>query len=193
MHQEEWRTVPGFPDYKLSNLGRLIGPKGKVRSPAPQKSGRIQLGMYRDGTQYTHVLQNLMALTFHGPCPANHTLSCDYSAPLTPESVGWVPKPPRKKSTRTWEEYVDEERVPPAIVRAIRSRHTKGKHKGPNTTRALAEEFELTPSNVHRIVTRKSYNGPQYEPRVAAAPVSVGGCVTGRFSGSVNLEEIEKV
>jgi hypothetical protein len=38
---EEWRDVVGSPGYKVSNLGRVLGPRGRVLKPQTHGQKRL--------------------------------------------------------------------------------------------------------------------------------------------------------
>lgn len=67
---EEWRTVPGHPDYDVSNRGRV---RSRKRSTTPQlltNKPHSRLGycfVRLDGKSYG--IHQIVALTFNGPCP----------------------------------------------------------------------------------------------------------------------------
>lgn len=73
---EEWRPIPGWPGYEVSNLGRLYS----VKRPRVQRSGRIlrtqampsgyrTAAMWRDGRQSTVTVHSLVLAAFVGPRP----------------------------------------------------------------------------------------------------------------------------
>lgn len=73
MTAEDWRPVVGFPDYAVSNLGRVVSYKGK--KPREMRGGRNQRG-YRlvvlqspDGKAVCRSVHRLVAAAFIGPLP----------------------------------------------------------------------------------------------------------------------------
>lgn len=82
---EQWRTVPGWPAYKVSSWGRVksywrregsprngtlrmvIGEEGRLLKPSPEpKTGHwhVTLGAGKDGTQKTFKLNRLVLMAF---------------------------------------------------------------------------------------------------------------------------------
>lgn len=80
MSEEVWKTIPEFPNYKASNLGRVksidrldtIGRprKGKILSPSFDQKKYHQVVVYKDGKPYTRKVHRLIALAFI-PNPEN--------------------------------------------------------------------------------------------------------------------------
>lgn len=69
--EEEWRPVPGWPDYAVSNTGRVVSYKSK--EPRELRGGLIggyrRVALHRpDGRKYLAV-HRLVALAFIGPEP----------------------------------------------------------------------------------------------------------------------------
>lgn len=72
---EEWRPVPGFPGYEVSNLGRVLSRKYKrprVMASAPNSSGYRHVTLFREGRGKTFKVHGLVAAVFIGPRPDGH-------------------------------------------------------------------------------------------------------------------------
>ena len=67
---EEWRAVPGFPDYEVSNMGNvrsfIRGAEGHILSPScnRQRYGYLHVNLSRSGKQYTRRIHRLVAEAF---------------------------------------------------------------------------------------------------------------------------------
>ena len=70
--QEEWRTVVGFPDYEVSDRGRVISHRRRkpvlLRSTKPAK-GYPQVVVVNDHRSVTRNVHQLVAEAFLGPRP----------------------------------------------------------------------------------------------------------------------------
>jgi hypothetical protein len=77
---EEWRAIPGFPGYEVSDLGRVrswkrFGGFGKLPTePKPvvgsiHKAGYPQVNLTVDGKKRYAFVHRLVLETFVGPCP----------------------------------------------------------------------------------------------------------------------------
>lgn len=69
--KEEWRTIPGFPDYRVSSLGQVASVKQGFRILA---GGKTEMGyrnvlLYNTGERKTFRVHALVAEAFHGPRP----------------------------------------------------------------------------------------------------------------------------
>ncbi len=65
---EEWRKIPSFPTYQVSNLGRIRGPRGKILTPVRTQYGYHQVTIC-EGGRFTRFIHRLVANTFIGPQP----------------------------------------------------------------------------------------------------------------------------
>lgn len=64
---EEWREIPGFPGYEISDLARVRSFKRglpKILSPTCGKRGYLRLALYRDGKPFYFNIHQLVALVF---------------------------------------------------------------------------------------------------------------------------------
>lgn len=73
---EEWRAIPGFPDYFVSSLGRIASEKRKhriiMRSNPSLEAGRIKqlaVFLYGDSGKFRAGIHRMVLLAFRGPCP----------------------------------------------------------------------------------------------------------------------------
>lgn len=67
---EEWKPIPGFPDYEASTLGRIKSLKfGKetIKELTLQGSGFLQTRMTQHGKSKLYTASKLILLTFDGP------------------------------------------------------------------------------------------------------------------------------
>ena len=68
---EEWRNVPGFPGYEVSNLGRMRSSKsGALRILSGWKAkGYPTVALRKDGRTFCRQIHRLVLIAFVGPCP----------------------------------------------------------------------------------------------------------------------------
>jgi hypothetical protein len=72
--REEWRPVPGFPDYTISSFGRVrslfcLGTKrhGGIMALSRDKRGYRSFLAYMNGKPHRGTLHRLVCEAFHGP------------------------------------------------------------------------------------------------------------------------------
>jgi len=73
---EEWRTIPGYPDYEVSNQGRVRRrtashqlPAGYVLTHVTSRDGYLQVNLWKDGAVGKKMVHRLVLLAFIGACP----------------------------------------------------------------------------------------------------------------------------
>lgn len=80
---EQWRQVPGWPEYEVSDAGRVrsvtrtitrgdgveVRLTGKVLAPATSPEGYQQVGLCRAGAVHHVGVHRLVYAAFHGPIP----------------------------------------------------------------------------------------------------------------------------
>lgn len=62
----EWRVIPSFPKYRVSDSGEVCGPRG-VLTKFIDACGYYRLGLYRDGVRVNCRVHTLVAEAFIGP------------------------------------------------------------------------------------------------------------------------------
>ncbi len=68
MPAEDWRTVPGFPNYEVSDEGRVRGPNG-ILTPRVHPRGYLRVNLLRSGGRSTFPIHRLVLEAFVGPKP----------------------------------------------------------------------------------------------------------------------------
>lgn len=70
------RNIPGFNGkYKISQSGKVMGPRGKVLKPRCDKDGYHRLNMmHPDLGRTTFLIHRLVMLTFFGETPEGHSI-----------------------------------------------------------------------------------------------------------------------
>jgi len=62
---EEWRSIKDFPDYAVSNFGRVKSIKtNKIRVLSKNSSGYIKLNLYKNNKEYLKLVHRLVLKTF---------------------------------------------------------------------------------------------------------------------------------
>jgi hypothetical protein len=67
--REKWLPVPGFPKYRVSDQGRVQGPRGVFLKHCSHPSGYPRVTLRRDGESKTVSVHLIVARTFLGPTP----------------------------------------------------------------------------------------------------------------------------
>lgn len=79
MREEIWREINNFPNYQISNLGRVRRMKGfgcpETRILKPQKGGYPSIKLSKEGEVYQKEIHCLVAETFLGPRPPGLTIN----------------------------------------------------------------------------------------------------------------------
>jgi NUMOD4 motif len=62
---EQWRPIENFPEYSVSDYGRIRADKsGRILALSENQFGLLQVGLMRDGTQYHRSVPLLVAKAF---------------------------------------------------------------------------------------------------------------------------------
>lgn len=89
----EWRIIPGFEDYEVSNRGEVRRQFHRLLKPMPGRWGHTQVTVYdRAGKQSKCGIHRLVALAFIGPPPPAKPLVCHKNGRAWenhPENLYW--------------------------------------------------------------------------------------------------------
>ena len=67
---EEWRTVAGWPEYEVSNLGRVRRVGAGVLKATPARNGYPRVTLCRSGRNHYQHVHVLVCVAFHGAKPS---------------------------------------------------------------------------------------------------------------------------
>ena len=165
--EETWKSIPDFPLYKASSLGRIQGPRA-ILKPQPDKDGYLHVTLRRDGKSYQWLLHRLVCMVFHpetyfdgayalhkNHVPADCAESNLYWGTQSENIIemvnagrGKAPKAHKHYSTKlTWPQ-----------VREIRRRALAGE---PGS--ALAKEFGIASMTCNNIINHRSWKEAHHE------------------------------
>lgn len=85
MTKEIWKSIPGYLDYEVSNLGRVRSyRRGKVRvlKGCPDSKGYSQVELRNEGGKLHTRVHKLVMLVFVGPCPDGMEICHNDGSPL---------------------------------------------------------------------------------------------------------------
>lgn len=66
---EEWRNIEGWPGYKVSNLGRVSGPRGHIIKLTENTDGYLRVGLSNGPVKKLRNVHILVCEAFHGKPP----------------------------------------------------------------------------------------------------------------------------
>ena len=79
MSAETWKEVVGFPDYEVSDLGRVRGlsrldtigrqRRERVRKASPKLARYVQISLRSCGKTFVRRIHRVVLEAFRGPCP----------------------------------------------------------------------------------------------------------------------------
>ena len=72
---ELWKAVEGFPNYLVSNQGRVRGPFGVLKA-RPDGDGNDKVALYHNGTRKDDSIGRLVLIAFIGPPPSRFHCCC---------------------------------------------------------------------------------------------------------------------
>lgn len=167
--QERWRTIPDFPSYDVSDLGRVRSRKytqPRVMKPRNVRGYRA-VCLRRDNRSYHLRIPRLVLETFVGPCPdgceAAHLDGSKTNDAL--DNLAWVThqeniEHKRWHGTQTSGESHSRSKLTRAEVDEIRRLRRSG-----STVRFLAKEYGLCDGTIYSLVADKHWTCVQFEAR----------------------------
>lgn len=156
---EQWAYVVDFPNYLVSNLGRINGPRGDLAQRIDRKGYR-SVELSNDAGRVKRAVQRLVAEAFIGPrpdgCVVRHRDGDNTNNAATNLAYGTPTENEADKrihGTTLLGERHPAAKLTEAQVRAIRARYSRGSlSDGGN---ALARELGVSRALIGHIVARK--------------------------------------
>lgn len=63
--QEEWRSIPAFPSYSVSNAGYVRHDRlNRILNPSKNQQGHLKVNLFKDGDGHTRHVNQLVAKAF---------------------------------------------------------------------------------------------------------------------------------
>lgn len=167
---EIWKRIDGYPEYSVSNLGRVrrdIGGPGKtagrILKPAPTSNGYLAVGLYRAGERVrTTTIHPLVCAHFHGPRP-NGAVARHLNGEKTDNraaNLAWGSHRENAADTAAhgrmaFGSKCKQAKLNPSAVRAIR------RQAGVSTYKELGRQYGVSDQAIYRVVAGKSWSHVQ--------------------------------
>ena len=142
--KEIWKTIPGFPKYKASNLGRIK--RDRLLAHMNDGYGAPCVSLFREGEGYRLRVGVIILTTFKGPRPLGKEC-CHWNDIKTDNRISNLRWGTRKENS------IDKERngrnprtIPPALRNKIRRMRARGK-----TLEEVGRAAKCTPQAVWKI------------------------------------------
>ena len=164
----EWRAVPKFSDYEVSDEGQIRrrvavrgARAGRVLRSVPYENGYLRIGLYRDRKQITVAVSRVVCEAFHGPPPtSNHEAAhCDGDRHHnTATNVAWkTPEQNQEDRTRHGRDCFGEKNG-----NATLTENDVVVILGlPGSRSAIARRFGVSPTTISRIFLKQSWTHMQ--------------------------------
>jgi hypothetical protein len=166
---EEWRQVPSFPNYYVSDLGRVRGARGWVLSPSKAKKiGYLRVKACRNGRIHLCQVNRLVCEAFHGPAPSTHHQAAHWDNDPSnnkPGNLRWATSLENchdRKHNGVWQslsnhpraQFIEEDIV---AIRRVYAENKPGKYVRRGTLAELANRYGVKVSAIKDIVQRRSW------------------------------------
>ena len=153
---EEYRTIPGFPDYQVSNLGNVRSLKRKkprLLKPWTTAQGYKQVRLYLNTDTSVYLKVHYLVLkTFLGERPEGHCVR-HLDGDRTNNELSNLAY---GTSEANWNDRIDHDTYGYKLnIRKVRI--IRGLHKCGFTTTRLSEIFRVTTSHISRIVHHRQW------------------------------------
>lgn len=152
--EEVWKDLPGYEGrYYVSNLGRVIGPRGKVLKPWLSKGGKY--AVFHLGIKKKMQVHQAVMLAFRGPPPPGMVVChCDgNSLNNTLDNLRYD-----TIQHNTWDTYrtnhINTQKIRAEDLCSIRTRVKAGER-----IKDLANEYGVDRSSIWRAYSRRTFKG----------------------------------
>lgn len=168
MEKEEWRVVPGYPDYEVSNFGQVRRLTASRRSRAGivlkqtlMKGKYFQVTLWKGGKCKGFRINRLVAMVFIGPAPspkheAAHNDGNSHNNHWT--NLRWATKLENEADKLIHGTRSHGEKHGTAKLKAVQVLEIRRKYFEEGATQmALAAEFGVRQTQISRIVRKEEW------------------------------------
>lgn len=174
---EEWRTITNFPDYAVSNMGRVKrmrqsgGPgswkEGHILKAKPKKNGYLQLSLMNDGKKnHTFMVHLLVLNAFVGPPPAGYEANHKDGIKSNPDlaNLEWATKSENQLHAlrNGLSHSVRGEKVGSAKLKESEVRVIKGLLSAGGNRRDISKMFNTSWPNIYHIEKGETWTHVTY-------------------------------
>lgn len=156
--EERWLPYPNDPRFTVSDLGRVRGVRGHLRSLAPMPNGRVMVSVTRIPKAVSYSVSRMVLETFVGPQPVGCTCSHINGSPADNRLINlvWESHSANCLRKRVHGTSLDGEKNPmskltASDIRAIRSSLL-------SSTKA-AVQFGVSATHIKRIRRKEAWSG----------------------------------
>ena len=162
---EQWLTIEDFPDYAVSDNGRIMRIKdtpysqtGKILRPQKMVIGYTKVILFKDTVRHQRCPHRLVLETFRGPCPegfvANHKNGDKTDNRL--ENLEWISSGDNIRHARDklGVSYRFNAKITQEQVGEIRSLLDRGMSQS-----KIAEMYGLHQTSIHYIKSGRNWHG----------------------------------
>lgn len=163
--REIWRKIKAFPDYEISNFGRVKSHNyyrknvSMILVPIPALSGHLRVCLYKNRKQKIVSVHRLVLIAFKGDCP-NKMQAChnagnpanNHIDNLRWDTIKNNHADKIKHGTHQEGETSPTSKLKNAEVLEIRRLKQNGIRQN-----KIAKMFKVTPKNIEAITTRKTW------------------------------------
>lgn len=157
MRAEQWKPVPSYPDYEVSDRGRVRSHKrDRIRIMNLFTKERYpRLSLYNRGCQRTWLVHSLVMLAFAGPCPDGMEVCHNDGNTLnnTIDNLRYDTKLNNEHDKTEEARIRMGQKIRDREVPEIRERYMQGGI----TQDVLAREYGVHYSSINRLVRGKSF------------------------------------
>jgi len=172
--KEIWKTIPGFRNYKVSNLGRVRSKprwvrngekglrlvRGRILKPHKLRSGYLLVAPYKNYKRRPRLVHRLVLEAFVGPCPKGHEARHYPNQDRTNNrlsNLSWAtPKTNANDRIENGTTYIGEANSQTKLTEKKVKLIVKLRKKG-YSQRQIARRLEVSPGTIEAILSGKTW------------------------------------
>jgi len=161
MTEEEYKEIPGFPDYAVSKTGVVISKKFGRNKPLKLGSGKWghrYCVLYINDKRHLRLVHRLVLETYVGPCPEG--MMCCHFPDKNPgnnnlENLRWGTSKDNHDDQIHHGTDTRGEKNPAAKIKAADAIRIRELYKEGKTQQAIADMYGLKQAHISSIILRK--------------------------------------